>query len=209
MSEVPPKETRLTPEQRVAAVVSQADALFVRKGMPRVPGERRSICGLAADVFTRVAEREGGLESNGYDLRNVHEQMGVADKYDTFQHEPNILRAGSQLFMVDIAFCQFLDPKTGEIKQGRFNTHVPYADNPLAQELLGKGYFPLTDELLRDYLNISSASPDKSYIQSATVERLLSIDPKLIIRPRDHDDVTLDRYLEGAAVWPWMSSERR
>lgn len=208
MSEVPPKETRLTPEQRVAAVVSQADVLFVREGMPRVPGERRMICGLAADVVTRVTEREGELESNGYDLRNVHEQMGVVNKYDVFQHESNILRAGSQLFMVDIAFCQFLDPNTGEIRQGLLNTNITFADNPLAQELLNKGYFPLTDESLRDYLNISSASPDKSYIQTATLDRLLSVDPKLIIRLPDHD-ATLDRYLAGAAVWPWMSSGRR
>lgn len=205
MSEGPPKETR-TPEQIVAAAVSQADALFVREGMPRIPGGRGMICGLVADVVNRVAEREGGIESNGYDLRNIHEQMGVADKYGTFQHEPNILRVGSQLFVVDISFCQFLDPQTGEIRQGRFNTRIPYADNLLAQELLSKGYFPLTDESLRDYLNISSASPDRSYIQTATLGKLLSVDPKLIIRPPDHEDAVLDRYLERVVIFPWLNS---
>lgn len=207
MSEGPPKETNLTPEQRVVAVVSQADALFVREGMPRVPGQRGMICGLAVDVVTRVASRAGELESNGYDLRNVHEQMGVADKQDVFQHEFNILRAGTQLFLVDIAFCEFLDPKTGEIRQGRYKTGILYADNPLAQELISKGYFLMTDESLRGYLNISSASPDKSYIQAATLERFLSKDPKLITRLPDHNDATLDRYLEGTPVFPWLASD--
>lgn len=207
MSEVPPKETRLTPEQRVAEVVSQADALFVREGMPRVPGERHMICGLAADVVTRVASKEVGLESNGYDLRSVHEQMGGSNIYDVFRHEFNILRASPQLYLVDIAFCQFLDPNTKEIRQSPHNTNISFADNPLAKELLSKGFFPLTDESLRDYLNITSASPDKSYIQTATLEKLLSVDPTLIIRPPDHNDATLDRYLEGEIMFPWLDSD--
>lgn len=206
MNEV--KETQPTPEQRVSKVVSQADALFVREGMPRVPGQRGMICGLAADVITRVATKDGGLESNGYNLRNVHKQMGIANKYDAFQHEFNLLRAGPEPYLVDIAFCQFLDPKTGEIRQSsRESTYIPYADNSLAQQLLDKGYFLLTDEALRDYLNMSSVAQDKSYIQTATLERLLAVDPKLVIHPPDHDDAVLDRYLEGEAVWPWMNSD--
>ena len=70
-----------------------------------------------------------------------------------------------------------------------------------SQELLRKGYFKLTDESLRGYLDISSASSDKTYIQNASVEKLLTVDPSKMIQELDHDESYLDRYLDGA-TWP-------
>lgn len=194
------REVEVTPEQKVADVVAQADALFVRREMPNAPGERQMICGFASDVVTRTARREG-LEANKYQLLWIHRELGMPSKHEAFQHGMNVIKAGDQLYLVDISFCQFMDPETGEIRQAQYGTGIQYKGNPLAQELLTKGYFRLTDQSLRDYLIVSSATEDKSYIKDATVGKLLAIDPRRIISPPDHDDSYMDRYLDGA-TWP-------
>lgn len=192
-----PKEIQLTPEQRVSGAVSQVEALFARREIPRAAGERAMMCGFSAEITTRAARREG-LEADKYQLMYLHRELGIPDMNDALQHGMNVVRAGDEAFLVDISFTQFMDPETGEISQGRgFNIPLKYADNPLAQELINKGYFKLTDESLRAYLDMSSRSPDKSYIQAATLSKLLSIDPKSASTNTDHSDTYLDRLLNG------------
>lgn len=191
------KETQLTPEQRVLGVVSRVEALFTRREIPRAPGERAMMCGFSSEITVRAASREG-LSAEKHQLMDLHRELGIPDMNDALQHGMNIVRAGDEAYIIDISFTQFLNPETGEINQ-QASHHIPikWADNPLAQELIKKGYFKLTDESLRSYLDISSRSADKSYIQAATVERLLSIDPKSVATSTDHSDIYLDKLLDG------------
>ena len=191
------QETQLTPEQRVSGAVSQVEALFARREIPRAPGERAMMCGFSAEITTRAARRQG-LEADKYQLMFLHRELGIPNMNDALQHGMNIVRSGDESYVVDISFTQFTNPETGEINQGLgHNVPIKWADNPLAQELIKKGYFKLTDKSLRAYLDISSKSADKSYIQTATVGKLFSIDSKLATQPSNHSDAYLDRLLDG------------
>ncbi len=194
------KEAPLTPEQRIAEVVSRADSVFIRRGMPREPDERQMICGMASDLVSRAADRKG-LRNHKYQLRGIHKALGISDPENALRHGMNIVWIEDEAYLIDISFVQFMDPKTGTINQGEDDwrgTGIKYAENPLAQELIKKGYFKLSDETLREYLNISSEASDKSHIQSATVEKLQSLNPKVIVRNFEHEIPYMDKLLDGA-----------
>ncbi len=197
MAEVSPEEKQLTPEQKVLGVISQVEALFTRRQIPRVPGERRMMCGFSADIINRAARKQG-LEADKYQLMLLHRELGIPDMNDALQHGMNIVRVDDAAYIVDISFTQFFNPETGEINQGPgYLIPIRWANDLLAQELISKGYFKLTDESLRAYLDISSRSADKNYIKVATVGELLSIDRGLVTAPTDHSDAYLDRLLDG------------
>lgn len=194
----PINEKGTTPEIEVNKVVERADAVFQKAGKPRSPGKREMVCGLASDLVQRAAERYG-IDCQCYQLRRVHRQLGSQEWFkDAFQHAFNIIRIGQDLYLADISFCQFIDPASEKISQNPIETDIRYQDSLVARELLGRGFFILNDQSLKDYLNISLAgSSDRKYFEEVTVDRLLSLDPKLITVANEHDPSRLDDYLDG------------
>ncbi len=123
---------------------------------PRVMGCRAGLCGnqAASGEVARIAE-DAGFSTGIYDVRDVQRLSG-SNPSDSFRHKFNVVDVGEdQKYLVDLTFTQFMDDTTGTIKDEVVNTGVS-VNNALAQQLLDKGYAPLTSENLAEYLRITS-----------------------------------------------------
>jgi|GEM_PF-5515593 len=96
-----------------------------------------------------------------------------------FSHGFSIVTIQGAPFMVDLTFSQFMG-EDGFIKAGP-PEHTPRSgrttDDPLAQRLYYQGYAPLTSETLSDYLRLTTAMSDPTYINDVTIELLERITP--------------------------------
>ena len=192
----------LEPDKAIRGIIEEVDKALGPED-PREPGKRVGACGLAADLVKRSAERHGA-SAQTYQLLDVHRIFG-GNRDDAFQHGFNVLSVGDQRYLVDESFVQFIDPATQRMYQGfglEGQPELPISgtlsEHPVAEALLKEGYVLLTDETLREYLRASSTAGDKSYIDQASVERLVSDSTPRI--PYDHTTSWLDQRLAGEPV---------
>lgn len=186
-----------SPEALISRIISPADAVFDRFGQPREAGKRFGACGFSSDLVRRSAEKTA-VTCDNRQLISLHEALGATVGSATFQHAINILQTDGGPYLIDISFCQFVQPETGDIEQGTDLRSGNIKDHPLGRELIEKGFLPLTDETLQEYLRMTTKTPDADYIKSASVEKLLN-NPSSVIG-YDHDIEELDKYLEGKTV---------
>lgn len=188
-------EQEAAPEKYIGELVARAEKPYESLGAARKPGERFGVCGVTSDLVRRSGEN-AGFDVKSFQIANVHKALGVASDSEAFTHGFNVVSVDGAPFLVDISFCQFIDPQTGEIHQfNAVKTGVKYGESPVAKELLEKGYVELNDETYREYLRITSSSSDKRYIQNATVENLVSPTSGLTI-DYDHSLKWLDKSLD-------------
>lgn len=189
---------------QIAAVVSQVDTVLERIGAPRVAGYRGVKCGLTADLVKRAAEIQG-MRSDILQVSNVHESLG-GNKRDAFLHAFSLTRNGTNAFLVDPSFCQFLDSQDNRIVCASAEEDASAygdlvsgttSDHPIALDLLRRGYVELTQDSLRAYLRATTAG-DKAYIDGVRVEDVLG-NPSFTL---DYMDAVeeLDDYLAGRKV---------
>lgn len=157
----------------VLALILDVDDRMASDGHPRIAGQRRGDCGNAT---TDLAKRglELGLHIPRVSVTSVHRLFGAKEwevgRLDrAFGHYFNVSDTG---LLIDLTFCQFIDPQTEEIRQHFGHSSGVLNQSPVAQALLRDGHVALTDENLRDYLRITSAATDKDYIARATVAEL-------------------------------------
>ncbi len=186
-------------DQILRVAIEEADKAM---GEPREPGRRFGACGLASDLVRRSAELQG-ISAETRQLLYVHRDLGGME--NAFQHGFNILSIGGKRLLVDVSFVQFIDPQTQEIYQGintegrpRHPISGKLDEHPVAQSLLRDGYAELNDDSFKEYLRVTTSAVDKSYIEAATVEKLIA-DPSSIM-PYDHTLVWLDQRLGRSSV---------
>lgn len=168
----------------------------------REPGCRGGLCGYVSHLSAHSAERLGGSGSV-YQVQDLHRIRNIAEAGDVenlaFRHGFSVVDIKSESYLVDLSFGQFVDPVTGHIggvinnlPGGMFattnfgvDTGMSLSQSNVAQSLLKKGYVPLTESNLREYLNITSRVPLNSY-EKAT-DLLRSTKPLL-------EDYSLEEY---------------
>ncbi len=185
-----------TPEIVLSRIIAEAEAIFERRGVPREFGKRGNFCGFASDLVKRAAERGGIETTQTRQLLSVHREFGNTDDRSALQHAFNTLKIGENAYLVDLSFCQFVDPKTGEIRQANIKGGGSAEDYPQLSQLMRNGFIVLTDGSLREYLKMTTSATDKSYIDSATVDKLLA--QKSL--EYDHDEEELDEFLDGTRI---------
>jgi hypothetical protein len=178
-----------SPEAPIGEIIQEVDRVFDKAGDPRVAGGRKGVCNLAVDLVKRAAENKG-FDAKSYQAMDVHESLGGRN-IDSFGHGFNIVTVGGKKFLVDISFCQFIDPQTHEIKEGQ-QVSGRLEDSPVASALLNLGYVELTGASLEDYLRITNIG-SKVHLQKVSVDSLDQLAPLKY----DYEMSELDGWLSG------------
>ncbi len=194
------QEVAKTPETSVIEVINDVEVILKPAGHLREAGSRMSICGIATDLVARAAENRG-VKAEKYQMHDVY--LGFGGKVEnSTRHEFDTVAIGGKNFLVDESFCQFIDPKTGDVgdvnlEEGRqvFEVEGNLATSPLASALLDTGYVELTDEVLREYLRLLCGVVDDMDI---SVQGLKIIEPL----EYDHTAEELDGLLRGQISFP-------
>lgn len=136
-------------------VVAQVDKVLARTGSPQGLGCRGGACGLASDL-TRFVAQESEMSAQAFQVQQLNVTRGILPQ-QSFQHGFAVVTdIEGTSYLVDPTFSQFMNPVTGLIEQPPVSSGIQIG-NPLAQTLLGKGYIELTDETLRQYLNLTTS----------------------------------------------------
>jgi hypothetical protein len=183
-----------TPEAQIKEIVGEVDSVFDRVGDQRVAGGRKTACGQATNLVKRAAENKG-MPVSIYRVVDIQERLGGID-IDSFSHVFDVINAGTKKFLIDLSFCQFIDPQTHEVKElvhgvgpiitGNLDTST------VALALLNSGYVELTDASLREYLRLTYLD-SANHVQNASVGNLDRVTP----RPYDYPTAELDDWLSG------------
>ena len=158
----------LPKEARMQQLIIDVDRHFDIWDLPRVPGKRVGQCFVVSDYLSKRAF------SIGLDMRviaghKIHRALGGKPE-NSFLHYFNFSPDNSRL--VDLTFCQFVgeEGRLSQIRNGATLISGSLDSFPGVEGLMTDGTMPLNDESLRQYLKATSCAPDKSYIESATVE---------------------------------------
>ncbi|HET9946880.1 MAG TPA: hypothetical protein VFQ63_02350 [Patescibacteria group bacterium] len=192
-------ESPLTPEQKVSRLVNMVDkGLIFDFGEKREPNLRQQACDFSIALVKRAFEREAesddaykGIALTTYQTSDVHLFFGETDEEVPFSHGITVVDVEGKPFLIDLTFCQFMNPDGGPLHEGRLNTSVSSA-TPLAQELLANGFIALTEENLREYLRLTTKRENPSYLQKVTLAGLQQA-PTV---PLDFSD-----YYHGYELW--------
>jgi len=142
-------------------------------------------------------------ESNKYQLREVHFAAADLNREEghqsrefadsVFGHGFNVVTIEDEPFLVDLSFSQFLG-EDGYIRVEPLNrqTQEPN-DNPLARQLVDRGFVRLTNETLREYLRITTFDPDPRYVDTVDISVFESVSPL----PFDIDNNELIETIDG------------
>ncbi len=197
-----------TPEQKLSGIVRRAEAAVAKEsGTPRAPGNRTGGCTFAPDIVDRLIDplklQGENIASKTIQINDVHKRAGnfkkdgKIDVSNGFQHAVSVISVDGEKFLVDLTFCQYMNPD-GFISSGIVRNGIKN-DNPLAQELLTNGYIRLTNESLQEYLLLTSSVADSSTqqtLQGVTLS-LLDETPPLW---REFKDTELDAMINRAGV---------
>jgi hypothetical protein len=160
-------------------------------------GDCNSVPDILAGIAADEHERNGlQAEVKLFQLENLHTAAGGFG-LEAFRHGFNTINISDQSFLVDLTFGQFLGT-SGNLEAGpkmggkfadmkRLSSGAPN-DTPFVQEIIAKGYVPLTDDNLREYVRITSMAKDKSYSENVTTELLD------IVRPLEPNPFYLNEY---------------
>lgn len=148
----------------------------------RLPGCRSNLCAKSANLLQVVSDVSKNWEVRRYEIRDVNTFRGVKEEDSFSGHAFSVLinKTTGEKYLVDLTFSQFIDPDTNlisfnnlsgensinspilqqaieeKIARGekvKVNTNIDYNQNPIAQELLQKGYLPFSK--LTEYLNLT------------------------------------------------------
>lgn len=191
-------EQDVNPEQRIERIVSSVEEVYRFSGwQERNKGAREGECGIATDLIKRCGKRNG-IAIKTFQNQRVHQLFGATNLGSAFRHAFNTAIILDKYFLIDITCCQFFRT-SGEIKQDDTDISGAQDEHLIAQQLLERGFIELTDQSLRQYLAATTGSPDKGYLQKATVHLLMS-DPSLDLgydggqrRIPDLDDLLLKK----------------
>lgn len=180
-------EMRIRPsERKLRRIISRAERVNTGT-FGRLPLSERTTnsCGLVTDVFKYCLEDEAkrggnaGWTANTYQLIDIHlAAAGVESpsdpRYDTilvdaFQHGINVAKIDDKRYLVDLSFGQFALPN------GK-GSRVKNPQSKVAMALMTRGYVPLTNDNLREYLSLTTLN-DHDYTTSVTVDVLDKVEP--------------------------------
>jgi hypothetical protein len=124
-------------------------------------GCRSEYCVQSANFAVSLG-REQGLIANVYNVENLNAARGIPTS-QSFNHRIAILSDGTNSYLVDPTFVQFVDPITGAITQSStYNGNIVNSgfgsNHPIVQQLQQNGYIPLTNQTLNAYLDITTNS---------------------------------------------------
>lgn len=179
----PEKSTEKAIENTIAKVEKALQPVYGE----RRAGKRRLFCGIFSYSVEYLA-RQAGLPADVYQVRDIHTRLLHEHLYkDPFKHVFTVIRAGDQGYIVDLTVGQFLkkDRKPRE--------------NPLINTLLQKGYIPLIEETLKDYLEFTNPNPSKDFKERldrfTKLENFLN--PAIVPpRPSDYSEEDMQRILQ-------------
>lgn len=177
-------------ENQLVSVIDRFERGFTKMGFKSRAERQWGDCNIAPDIFSFVANDESKrqgftADARQYQLLDLHEAAG-GPKNKAFQHGFNTISIGGEAFLVDLTFAQFqgdngyLSAVNEQYSSGVEN------NNHLATELVDKGYAPLTDTNLQEYLRITSLSSDKQYCTDMTAQLLQTIQTRPVeLAPSD------------------------
>ncbi len=152
------KEIVADTETKIKAIIEHAeksvDRARTKRGytseQPRIAGKRSGMCGLYTDTVTYLS-RLDGLESHIFQVQSVHRSLLYNHLYnDPDQHVfSTVSGSDGKSFLIDLSVGQFLEKE-----------RLDQINNPLIQQLLLKGYVPLTDQTLQEYLLFTNPKMD-------------------------------------------------
>lgn len=188
---------KLIPKE-VVDVARQTENLFLQSGLPNEPRARGECCGVGAEIENHlfhfsakdIRRDIGDSESFVAMVWRIHAASRNLDQdtlqqtlLDTglrpetqlgvFHHTLCVYKQGGRAYILDRAFCQFVNPKDlsldDGIAEGGPNDYVSGSSastSPVGQ-LLKLGYFELTEENIRNFLvatcdkNLQHQIPEK------------------------------------------------
>lgn len=193
------KEPRI--EAKLAEIVNLVDGRLTtlfneQKGFDR----REHLCGPAAFMFKRKAQKEG-IETDVWQNSDLHQTIGgtIEAKLKAFQHAIAIARLGDKHYLVDTAICQFIKPDgTISVNQAGIaiednNTHIQ--KEPVIQELYERGFIDLTDEKLRAFLRATTTDTTPAYVDMVNQVTVDDLFKRTKPRRPDYTDEKLDGML--------------
>ena len=185
MPEQPPSKRGLprmdvprSPEQRVINIVQSVDQTLTRRlKEPRLPGNREEACTYSVALvdyafkkeLTQPNERSASVKT--FQSADIHEFLGETDDSLPFPHGFSTVKIDNEQFLVDLTYCQFMSPN-GPIHNGIRQTEIESSTNQLANVLLKQGYVRLTNDVMQEFLRITTLNKHPDYRLNATLETL-------------------------------------
>ncbi len=175
-----------SPETRATNLVARAERVLVGRQNLAPLAERKSMsCGLVTDVFRYYTQDDAArfgydAKAETFQLADLHAAaQGLAPSdpelytqlegggfEGPFRHAMNILAVGggkrAKRFLVDLSFGQFV------ARGGK--PAISFRNRGMAFKLLERGFVPLTNKNLREYLRITTTAKDPSYTQMTTTD---------------------------------------
>lgn len=184
---------QLPTQQALEVVIEFAEkglsAALQKDAPPRSPGERRGYCGLSADLTAAVGELLG-MRAHVFQVKDLNELRGVPGDA-SFTHVFSVLSdERDRNFLVDISFCQFMDPRTGQVF--RSDTIPTTTPSDLPQQFLQPGFVELTNSVLNDYLQLTTQQGLDA--RKVSVKQLMNSAPQRDFdRPRPESIAFIDQ----------------
>lgn len=141
---------------------------------PRAPGSRSGYCGFTSSHVAVVGEQLG-LQADIFQVMQLNTHRGVPSEA-SMKHAFTVLTdARGKRFIVDLSFCQFVDPETSGVRY--YDLHAPDAEAvEFAKQFTWPGFTELTDESLAKYLRLTTTS--RIDARKLTVKQLMADLPR-------------------------------
>ncbi len=172
---------------------------------PREHGLRDNSCDFMSGLTSVIAEQLG-LKAEILQVGDINQMRGIQREH-SFSHEFTIVTDGDgKRFLVDLSFCQFIDPFTGKIYRGARAKDSDPDGGALAPRFITPGFVPLDDKTLNEYIRLLTRSGAHPDIDRLSVSSVLDAAPRYdLAHPRSlllsHCD--LGRIDQAAQKHPW------
>jgi len=176
-------DEKLTPPE-VVDVARQTENLFLQSGLPNEPRTRGQCCGVGAEIenhlfhfhnkdirrdigdggesfvvmLWRIHAASRNIDQDALQQNLLNTGMRPETQLGVFHHTLCVYKKDERAYVLDRAFCQFVNPKDLSLDDGLAEGGPnDYASGSSASaspvdQLLKLGYFELTEKTARDFL---------------------------------------------------------
>lgn len=160
---------------------------------PREHGFRSGYCDFAAGLSAVVAEHLG-MRADLMQVADINLMRDIP-RGESFSHAFAVIadKKGDG-YLMDLSFCQFVDPFTGRVRQDIRTDPTDPLGGPFAEQFIMPGFVKLTDKTLNQYLYLLTKKREGA--KQMKVGTVLSQAPKLdlgITRSEALEHINLER----------------